>query len=86
MQDLTDLINDTNYQYRAMVEIELRFTTVAIGYTGTLSPESITDGSLLVPKVEETASGGGNSEVETEEKGYFDNVAINNKLIKEEDK
>lgn len=86
VQDLTDLINDTNYQYRAMVEIEFRFTSVAVGYTGTLSHASIKDDSLVVPKVEETASGGGNSEVESQEEDYFDNVAINNKLVKEEDK
>lgn len=41
VQDLTDLINDTNYEYRAMLELELRFTSYAIGYTGTLSVESV---------------------------------------------
>lgn len=41
VQDLTDLINDTNYEYRAMLELELRFTSYAIGYTGTLSIESV---------------------------------------------
>ncbi len=39
--DLTDLINDTSYEFRAMVEVELRFTSVAIGYSGTLAAESI---------------------------------------------
>ena len=39
--DLTDIINDTNYQYRAMVEVTVNFTMAAIGYTGTLEPESV---------------------------------------------
>lgn len=39
--DLTDLINDTSYEFRAMVEVELRFTSVALGYSGTLSAQSI---------------------------------------------
>ena len=39
--DLTDLINDTSYEFRAMVEVELRFTSTAVGYSGTLSEKSI---------------------------------------------
>lgn len=39
--DLTDIINDTNYQFRAMVEVTVNFTMEAIGYTGTLDPMSV---------------------------------------------
>ena len=104
VQDLTDLINDTNYEYRAMLELELRFTSCAIGYMGTLSIDSIKhkgidpstgehisggdiqsdDVSELVPEVEPTVSGGGNENVTADEDGYFTNVSINNKLVKEE--
>lgn len=105
VQDLTDLINDTNFEYRAMLELELRFTSYAIGYTGTLSIESVKhetvdpitgepvsggdiqdDVSELLPEVETTISGGGNDNIIEDEKDYFTNVRINNKLVKEENK
>ncbi len=41
VQDLTGLINDTNYEYRAMLEITVGFTMTAIGYTGVMAPESV---------------------------------------------
>ena len=34
VQDLTELINDTSWKYRAMVEIEIGFTQVAVGFAG----------------------------------------------------
>lgn len=105
VQDLTDLINDTNFEYRAMLELELRFTSYALGYTGTLSIESVKhetvdpvtgepvsggdiqdDVSELLPEVETTISGGGNDNIIEDEKDYFTNVRINNKLVKEENK
>lgn len=36
VQDLTGLINDTNYQFRAMAEITVYFTMESAGYTGSL--------------------------------------------------
>lgn len=41
VQDVTDLIHDTNFEFRAMMEVTVYFTMTAIGYTGTLAPESI---------------------------------------------
>lgn len=41
VQDLTDILNDTNYEYRAMIEVELRFTSYSIGYSGSLTADSI---------------------------------------------
>lgn len=97
VQDLTDLINDTNYEFRAMLELELRFTSYAIGYTGTLSIDSIRhdtgesggdiqgdDVSELVPEIKPTPSGGGNEAALDAENDYFTNVSINEKLVKEE--
>lgn len=103
VQDLSDLISDTSYEYRAMIEVTVHFTSAAIGYSGTLSPDSvhheeldeegnpITGGDIqaddvteLVPVVDETPSGGGNPEVVENEGGYFENVEINDKLVKEE--
>ena len=34
VQDLTDLVHDTNYEFRAMLEIAVYFTMTAIGITG----------------------------------------------------
>lgn len=34
VRDLTELVNDTTWGYRAMVELELGFTESAVGYTG----------------------------------------------------
>lgn len=42
VQDLTGLINDTSYEYRAMIEVMVYFTSTAVGYSGTLSENSIT--------------------------------------------
>lgn len=112
VQDLTGLINDTAYEYRAMVEVVVYFTSMAIGYSGTLAESSLiknsgssgggssggssggsVDGSsggdeaedyILKPEVVVTPSGGGNIEVLTDEEGYFTNVEINDKIVKEE--
>lgn len=48
VEDLTDLINDTNYEYRAMIEVQVGFTMTAIGYTGVMSPESIKHSGVTV--------------------------------------
>lgn len=45
VQDITNLINDTSYEYRAMLEVELRFTDVAIGTSGMVAAESFIHGS-----------------------------------------
>lgn len=84
VQDLTDLINDTNFEFRAMLELELRFTTVALGYTGTLSLDSIKNETEVSPEIEVSPSGGGNADLTSEEKDYFTNVEINDKIMKEE--
>lgn len=38
---LSGIINDVAYEYRARAEVELRFTSVAAGYSGTLPAESV---------------------------------------------
>lgn len=97
VQDLTGLLNDTNYEYRAMLEITVYFTMPAIGYTGTLAAESVKhedgngggdiqadDVSALEPIVQTTPSGGGNEDLAGQEEGYFSNVEINGNKMKEE--
>lgn len=41
VQDLTGLVHDTNYQFRAMLEITVYCTMTAIGYAGVLDANSI---------------------------------------------
>lgn len=38
---LSGIINDVAYEYRARAEVELRFTSMAAGYSGTLPAESV---------------------------------------------
>ena len=78
-QDLTGLINDTNYQFRAMAEITVYFTMVAAGHTGTLD----IDGHVS----QATPSGGGGPALEQAESGggCFTAVEINDKPIRKED-
>lgn len=106
VNDLTGLINDTNYEFRAMIEVMVYFTMTAIGYTGTLSADSIIhktvgpDGEVIEyrgediqgddvsgfePVVEISPSGGGNREFAGTEAGYFTNVEVNDKPVKEEE-
>lgn len=123
VQDLTGLIHDTNYEFRAMAEITVYYTATAIGYTGTLATSSAKhsgsggsggsggggtgggdagsgggssgtstwtgdiqdDGVTITPEITQSPSGGGNPEMIGYETGYFENVAINDKLVKEED-
>lgn len=136
VEDLSDLINDTNYEFRAMVQATVYFTMTAIGYTATLAPESIkptgssgstggggsigpgsgsggsgsgdttgpgdtgdtepggssggsTSGGdmtyeVLTPVINISPSGGGNENFADDEVGFFSNVEINDKLVKEE--
>ena len=110
VQDLTGLIHDSNFQFRAMMEIMVYFTMTAIGYSGTLEAGSVKhsgttvdpetgeekpyeyeggdiqadDVSELVPAIKPTPSGGGNEDMAADEGGYFSNVEINDKPVKEE--
>ena len=98
VQNMTDLINDTNYEFRAMVEITAKFTMEAIGYTGILAPESVKDSEGNVqkdvqdpdahidPSITISSSGGGNKDLLKEEYDYFENIRLNDKLVKEENK
>ena len=88
VRDLTGLIHDTNYEFRASFEISVYFTMEAIGYTGTLDLSSIKPGEpeTIEPESTMTPSGGGNPALVKEESGYFTNVQINDKSVKEDTK
>ena len=60
VQDLTGIINDTEYEFRAMLEFEVRFTQLAVGDTGTLSPDNIKKdnegNTIITPDKSDTGS------------------------------
>ncbi len=88
VQDISTIINDTNYEYRAMVEFDVSFTMASVGYGGILDESSIkTDepdpdhpGEVLPPYIDpewtETDSGGRTAEIAEKQVGYFTQVEI----------
>lgn len=109
VQDLTDLITDSDFEFRAMTELTFCFVHKAVGHSGIEGESSIKhpgnstnqgDGSepgyfvpddseegITIEPVYEPSPSGGRSKVLVEETqtGYFTNVEINKKLVKEED-
>lgn len=82
VQDLSEVINDSQWQYRAMVEIRLAFTGWAAEYSGVLSEANIIFGDDGVPvginreAWQQTASGGGTDELADAQTGFFDETPI----------
>ncbi|GHU97427.1 hypothetical protein FACS1894208_12760 [Clostridia bacterium] len=82
VQDLSEVINDSQWQYRAMVEIRLTFTQWSAEYNGILIEASIVFGADGVPtgvnsaSWRQTASGGGTDELATVKTGFFDEIPI----------
>ena len=91
VQDVTAIINDSSYEYRAMVEFDLSYTTIAVGFAGILDESSIKvdepdpeqPGEVLPPHIEPewtpTPSGGRTAEIAEKETGYFTKVEITEK-------
>lgn len=86
VQDLTALVNDIRFEYRAMAELEINFILVTKGYAGQISfiaPQNIVKNNggsnpdeEQEPEFEISPSGGGSSELNNKEIGYFENVDI----------
>ena len=88
VRDLTALINDTTWDYRAMIEIEVGFTQSAVGYTGIMWENGVAygeDGRPLAeqPEFKPTPSGGRTLELAGNATGWFEQVET--EFIKEED-
>lgn len=72
VQDLSEVINDTQWQYRAMCEFTVSFTQWAAEFHGILSEAGIVFGDYGMPtgvireNWRETASGGGTEELANE--------------------
>ena len=82
VRDLSEVINDSQWQYRAMAELAVSFTQWAAEYNGILGEYSIIfddSGSPVDVNREEwrqTASGGGTQELADESTGFFEKVLI----------
>ena len=88
VQDVSTIINDTSYEYRAMVEFDVNFTMATVGYGGILDESSVKvdepdpehPGQVLPPHIEpewaETDSGGRTAEIAEKTVGYFTQVEI----------
>lgn len=83
VQDLSEVINDSRWQYRAMVEIRLAFTQWVAEYNGVLTEANIIFNDAGIPigvdntNWQPTASGGGTEELARVKSGAFDETPIN---------
>ena len=78
VQDLTALINDISWQYRALLEIDVGFMQTSAGFTGTNFESGIEFdkyGNPVGPRpFEPNHSGGGTQEMADDFTGYFTQV------------
>ena len=88
--DLTGVVNDTSYEFRSRMTVNLYFTQVTVGATAVLDEASIQypTGNLdeepdIVPKFAPTDSGGGTQELANERVGYYTNVEIKEESVNE---
>ena len=58
VQDLTGIVNDTNYRFRAMMEATVCFTMASIGYTGILDDDSVVHKRINPDGTEDIYTGG----------------------------
>jgi hypothetical protein len=82
VQDLSEIINDSQWQYRAMCELAVSFTQWSAEYNGVLGEASIVfdENGIPIDVIREnwrqTASGGGTHELAGETTGFFEEVPI----------
>jgi len=80
VQDLSQVINDSQWQYRAMVELNVSFTQWSAEHNGVLGEASIIFGEDGLPtgvdstKWQQTPSGGGSQKLADEETGFFEEI------------
>jgi hypothetical protein len=81
VSDVSEIVNDTQWQYRAFAELHVGFTDWTAEYQGVLSDNAIVfdenDEPVSVDNTvwEETDAGGGTEKLAKEETGYFEQVA-----------
>ena len=80
VRNLSDIINDVRWEYRAMVELEIWFTQSAAGHTGTMWDGGVAydenGNPLSLGKFKPNSSGGGTQELADDTTGWFEQVEI----------
>lgn len=74
--DVSDMIGDTSYRYRAMAELTVGFTQTTVGDAELLKADSVQTDGTVIPEFEQTASGGGSKELAESENTYFTEAKI----------
>lgn len=77
VQDMTNIINDTTYEYRSHMEILLYFTEIAVGHTAGLDEASVIYYDEVNPVYTETSTGGGTEALGADEAPHFTSAEIN---------
>lgn len=90
VQDVSAIINDASYEYRAMVEFTVNYVVASVGFAGILDESSIKaepepdpehPGEVIPPHIDQewtpTDSGGRNADDANRRTGYFTEVEIN---------
>ena len=75
IRDLTGLVNDNNYEFRAQMSVLFFFTQQTVGHAAVLSESSVQEDDII-PKFEQTSSGGGSEDLAKETAGYFTSAEI----------
>lgn len=91
VQDVSAIINDASYEYRAMVEFTVSYVVASVGFAGILDESSIKadpepdpehPGQVIPPHIDQTwtptDSGGRNADDAERRTGYFTEVEIEN--------
>ena len=76
VMDVSDMIGDISYRYRAMAELIVSYTQTTVGDAELLKATSIKPDGTVVPDYEQTASSGGSQEIAEAENAYFTEVKI----------
>ncbi|MDR1687275.1 MAG: hypothetical protein LBS21_01525 [Clostridiales bacterium] len=77
VKDLTTLVNESSWEFRAMTELEIGFTQFSSGYTGTNYEnglETDENGNQTEKPFNPTPSGGGSQELADGFTGWFEQV------------
>lgn len=80
VKSLTGILNETNYEFRAQLNLSLYFIQRAVGRAGILGDESLQlgdkDGDKVKPDFQGPSSGGGSQDLADLETGYFTSAEI----------
>ncbi len=77
--DMTGIVNDSNYEFRARLVLQIYFTHYSVGKAGVLLESSLVGqpgNQHINPHSKITSSGGGSEALSDEQVGYFEDAEI----------